>query len=50
VEDIYDGTMVNDNEITQLRFSQDKRILEVQRLLQSTHPVKLRVPTTPDIK
>ncbi|KAI9593031.1 hypothetical protein BDF19DRAFT_449242 [Syncephalis fuscata] len=49
IDDIYDGTNVNDNEITQSRFNADQRILEVQRLLQSAKIVKIRVPNTTDL-
>jgi hypothetical protein len=50
LDDIYDGTTVNDNEITRLRFKEDQRVAEVQRLLQSARLVKLRVPNTSELR
>ncbi|KAF0515978.1 putative Anaphase-promoting complex subunit 1 [Gigaspora margarita] len=43
-EDI-NGTEISNHEITDLRFGNDKRLLEVQKLLQSCNTIKVDFPT-----
>ncbi|CAG8511711.1 11496_t:CDS:2, partial [Dentiscutata heterogama] len=43
-EDI-NGTEISNHEITDLRFGNDKRLLEVQKLLQSCNTIKVDIPT-----
>ncbi|RUS33938.1 hypothetical protein BC938DRAFT_483181 [Jimgerdemannia flammicorona] len=44
-----DGTEIIMSEVTDLRFGMDLRIEEVQRLLQSAKPVKLRITERPEL-
>ncbi|KAL1925795.1 uncharacterized protein VTP21DRAFT_678 [Calcarisporiella thermophila] len=44
-----DGTIITLQDIVNLRFGKDKRIAEVQKLLQSSRLTKLRMPDMPEL-